>query len=144
MRRLRFRGYGPVWGLAGSMVVLVALILVWGIDRSGPDTTPPAPVVTSEARTIAWEGGECLDLERWTGSHWDRIAYGNFNDASNEIWGPPTKGERFCQPVGVAGHVLLPAATTPGTSVSAILDYGRTAWSSSTAPSDESYKRSAM
>ncbi len=115
IRGLHFKGYGPVWGLAGSMVVLATLILVWGIDWSGPDTTPLAAVLTSQTGTIAWEGGECLDLEHWTGSHWDRIAYGNFNDTTNGIWVAPTSGERFCQPVGVGGRVSLPADADPGT-----------------------------
>ena len=62
----------------------------------------------------SWDGGECLHLEHWAGSHWDRIAYSTFDDASEGVWGPPRGGEQFCHPVGVSGTLSLPVEAVPG------------------------------
>lgn len=110
------RGDGPVWLMVGSFLVVAVIILVWGVDRGGPDTTPPAPEVVSASGTVGWEGGDCIDLERWTGSEWERLAYASYGDATKGVWGPPTNGERFCNLVGVLeGSVSLPAEARPGT-----------------------------
>ncbi len=108
------REYGPVWGLIAAILVTAAIILVWGVDWSGPDTTPPTPQLSSSSGTVSWDGGECFHLEHWTGSHWDRIAYSTFDDASEGVWGPPRGGEQFCQPVGVSGNLSLPVDAAPG------------------------------
>ncbi len=105
----------PVWQLLGALLVVAVMIFVWGIDRNGADTTPPSAAITSQNGTVTWNGVICLDLERWTGSEWERLAYASYEDATRGVWGPPTSGDRFCELPAIDGSVSLPADSAPGT-----------------------------
>jgi hypothetical protein len=122
-RRRRLRDREPIVTLLVCLLITVMIILIWGIDRIGPDRVPPATNLEVADRVFNWEGGMCLDLETWNGSEWHRVASTHVNDAANGEWGKASSGERFCEAAYVMTTDLrLPPDLESGTH--RVCDYG--------------------
>lgn len=73
--------------------------------------------------TAAWDGGLCVDLERWSGSGWEWIGSASYEQAHRGRWGPPDHPPSCNAAAVLDGSVALPADAGPGTyRVCSILD----------------------
>ncbi len=118
MEERRRRALGdeePLWTLLAAMVVVAAIVLIWGVDWSGPDRTPPRSQLPVYSAEIPWSGDEVLNLERWTGDSWDRIASAPFRDAEIGDWGRAQSGPQFSQLIEASGLVSMPVDAESGT-----------------------------
>ena len=88
--------------LAAWLIALVA-----SLPHGGPG-------VVGDGRTVAWEGGLCLDLERWLGTDWEWIGSASYAGAHIGRWGAPRTPE-YCDAARVIdGSVTLPADAADG------------------------------
>ncbi len=104
------QGKGNLIVLVLPVLVAMIVIAIWG-DQGEADRTPPSTDLVVTDGVVNWDGrGMCVDLERWTGRFWDRIASAGFEDAKQGRWEAPQEGERFCSLAAtLGGSISMPS-----------------------------------